>query len=52
MLLPKPQKRFLTEKIGPVMPILPSHAGIMTATEKTLIITSFIESFASSKISI
>jgi len=27
-------KRFLTKKIRPVMPILPSHAGIMPVTEK------------------
>jgi len=36
------KKRSLTEKISPVMPILPSHAGIMPVTEKNLIITSFL----------
>jgi len=35
------KKRSLTEKIRPVMPILLSHAGIMSVTEKTLIITDF-----------
>jgi len=32
----RPQKSSLTEKIRPVMPILPSYAGIMPETEKTL----------------
>jgi len=39
------QKRSLTEKIRPVMPIFPSHAGIMPVTEKTLIITGFLIKF-------
>jgi len=30
----KKRKRSLTEKIRPVMPILPSHAGSMPVTEK------------------
>jgi len=40
--LPKTsKKRSLTEKIRPVMPVLPSYAG----TEKNLIITSFLVKF-------
>jgi len=39
------KKRFLTEKIRPAMPVLPSHAGIMPVTEKNLIITDFLVRF-------
>jgi len=39
------KRRSLTEKIKPVMSILPSYAGIMPVTEKTLIITSFLVKF-------
>jgi len=47
------KKRSLAEKIKPVMPVLPSHAGIMPITEKKpAYITGFLSSFASSKIRI
>jgi len=35
------KKRSLTEKIRPVMPVLPSHAGIMPVTEKTCLLPAF-----------
>jgi len=43
------KKLSLTEKIRPVMLILPSHAGIMPVTEKNLIITGLPVKFSSSK---
>jgi len=43
---PRPQKkRFLTQKIRPVLPVLSSHAGIMPVTEKSLLITCFAVKF-------
>jgi len=39
--LPKTSKNFLTEKIRPVMPILPSHAGIMLVAEKPWLLQTF-----------
>jgi len=39
------KKRSLTEKISKIMPILPSHAGIMPIIEKTLNITGFLVKF-------
>jgi len=39
------KKRSLTEKIRPVMPLLPTYAGIMPVTEKTLNITGFLVKF-------
>jgi len=38
------QKRFLTEKIRPVMPVLPIHAGNRKKTNK-MIITGFLVKF-------
>jgi len=38
------KKRFLIEKIRPMMPVmsvLPSHAGIMPVTEKTCLLPTF-----------
>jgi len=39
------KKRSLTEKIRPVMSVLPSHVGIMPVTEKKLLITGFLVTF-------
>jgi len=49
------KKRSLTEKIRPmmpVMPVLPSHAEIMLVTEKNCLLPAFWSSFASFKIRI
>jgi len=35
------KKRSLTEKIRPVVPILPSRAGIMPVTKKTWLLPAF-----------
>jgi len=44
---PRPQKTFSDRKnqARPVMPLLPSYAGIMPVTEKILIIASFLVKF-------
>jgi len=42
---PRPQKTFPYKKISPVILVLPSHAGIMPVTEKTLLITCFLVRF-------
>jgi len=39
------KRRSLTEKIRPVMPILPSHAEIMPVAKKNLIITGVLVKF-------
>jgi len=39
------KKRFLTEKIRPVIPVLLSRAGIMPVAEINLLITGFLVKF-------